>query len=302
MTIESKRAVLRAVRGPTRLQKALQALPKGGMERQAVAAGEVDAIIDYANSNIIMFPAARRTLRHGATVADAPAAHGTRVDNAVLAALPREDYEQLLAGLEAVHLEQGQMLHEEGTAFRYIYFPIDCVVCLLTATQGKRKVITGLVGCEGMVGMSLLFGVAASPVCAEVLAAGSALRMRADHFCIELSRCPALQGGLYRHAYLELGQARHTIACMSSSRLEQRVASMLLMISDRSRLQTVLLTQERLATVLHARRVSITLASASLRSRKLVRYNRGAIEILNRKGLEATSCSCYKRMGDLRTA
>jgi len=302
MAIENKLADHRAASAPSRLKTAIQALPKGGMEQRAIDAGEVDAIVDYANSNVIMFPIARRALRHSAIAEDVPAAYGTQVANAVLAALPREDYEQLLSGLESVNLAYGQVLHEEGTAFRYVYFPITCVVCLLTKTEGKRNVMTGMVGHEGMVGMSLVFGADASPVYANVLAAGAAMRMRANRFSNELSRCLALQRELYRYAYFELGQARHTIACMSFSRLEQRVASTLLMISDRSKSQTIFLTQESLADTLHARRVSITQASSSLRSRKLISYSRGAIRIINRKGLEQSSCSCYEKLSNLRTA
>jgi CRP-like cAMP-binding protein len=156
-----------------------------------------------------------------------------------------------------------------------------------------------MVGYEGMVGMPLVYGVDASSVRAQVLAAGTAMRMSAERFQDEFRRCLPLQRELYRYAYVELVQARQAVACISSHHLGQLLASMLLMISDRSGSQDIFLTQEYLAATLCARRVSITLAAATLRSRKLIRYSRGTISIVHRKGLEAASCSCYKKIETL---
>jgi CRP-like cAMP-binding protein len=156
-----------------------------------------------------------------------------------------------------------------------------------------------MVGYEGMVGMSLVYGVDASSVRAQVLAAGSAMRMPAERFRDEFRRCLPLQRELYRYAYVELAQARQAVACVCSHHLEQLLARMLLMISDRSGSQDIFLTQEYLAGTLRARRESITQAAATLRSRKLISYSRGKISIVRRKGLEAASCSCYKKLETL---
>ena len=285
-----------------RLQSALRQLPKGGVERQAVDAGEIDAVVDYANSNIILFPLARRALldaERGATAADRQPALQGLIANSVLAALPHTDYERLLPGLEAVAPKLGEVLHEEGAPIRYVYFLVDCVVALLTRTEGQRTAATGMVGYEGMVGMSLVYGVDASPVRAQVLAAGTAMRMPAEGFQDEFRRCLPLQRELYRYAHVELAQARQAVACISSHQLEQILARMLLMISDRSGSQDIFLTQEYLADTLRARRVSITHAATTLRSRKLISYSRGKISIVRRKGLEAASCSCYKKVETL---
>jgi CRP-like cAMP-binding protein len=292
------------VAGPesVRLQNALRQLPEGGVERQAVDAGEIDAVVDYANGNIIMFPLARRALgesARGATAAARQPALQGPVANSVLAALPRADYERLLPGLEPVAPKLGEVLHEEGAPIRYVYFLVDCVVSLLTRTESQRTAATGMVGFEGMVGMSLVYGVDASPVRAQVLAAGTAMRMPAERFQDEFRRCLPLQRELYRYAYVELAQARQAVACISSHQLEQILARLLLMISDRSGSQDIFLTQEYLADTLRARRVSITHAAATLRSRKLISYSRGKISIVRRKGLEAVSCSCYKKIETL---
>jgi CRP-like cAMP-binding protein len=293
MPNESRLANVRAAPGSAGLHRAIRLLPEGGLERQAIEAGEIDAVIDYRNANVIVFPAARRALRDAASrkaAVEAPAA------NSVLAALPRAEYQRLLPGLEAVTLQFGEVLHEPGTPIRYVYFPIDCVVCLLTRTEGQRTMETGLVGHEGMVGISLALGVDVSSARALVQAGGAAMRMPAACFQNELRRCVQLQRELYRCAYVKLTQARQAAACLASHLFVQRLACWLLMSADRSRSSEVLLTQEYLAAILGVRRVSVTMASASLRSRDLINYSRGKIRILNRKGLESASCSCYRRI------
>ena len=281
------------------LRAVLGRLPKGGPEQRAIEAGEVDAVIDYANTNVIMFPAARRALRVTAIRASASsrkAAIDVSAGNAVLEALPRADYQRLLPDLEFVTLKSGDVLHEPDAPIRYVYFPVDCVVCLLTSASGQRWVETGLVGYEGAVGISLALGVEVSSARALVLSPGTALRIPAAPFNNALLSCLSLQRELYRFAHAKLAQARQTAACFASHLIEQRIARLFLMTSDRSRSHEIFLTQEYLASILSVRRESVTASSTSLRARNLISWHRGRIEILDRKGLEAASCSCYRAM------
>jgi CRP-like cAMP-binding protein len=286
------------------LQSVLRQLPKGGLERQAIEAGEIDAVIDYGNANVIVFPAAARALRAAAKRALAEGREAVLeapVANRVLAALPRADYQRLLPGLEPVTLKFGEVLHEPGAPIRYVYFPVDCVVCLLMKTEGHRAIETGLVGYEGMVGIALALGVTVSPTRTLVQAGGTALRMSASCFDGELQRCPQLQREVYRYACVKMAQARQTVACVASHVFEQRLACWLLMTSDRLKSPEIELTQQYLGTILDVRRVSVTQASGSLQSRDLISYCRGKIRIVDRKGLEAASCACYSRVGALHT-
>jgi CRP-like cAMP-binding protein len=294
----------RAAPGPIALRRVINQLPEGGPEQQAIEAGEIDAVLDYASTNVILFPAARRAIRLAPSSPSPPARHAAPdapVANSLLAALTRAEYRKLLPGLEPVALRFGEVLHEPGAPIRYVYFPIDCTICLLSVTQHQRTVETGLVGFEGMVGISLVLGVDVSSVRALVQGAGAALRMPAARFQPAFRSCLSLQRELYRYAYVKLAQSRQAVACVASHRIKQRLACWILMTSDRSRSSVVALKQDQLSTILGVRRASVTLASLALRSRKLISACRGEIRIVNRAGLEAASCACYKPVEALHT-
>src|SRR5256885_1831 len=115
----------------------------------------------------------------------ARAARAAPAANSMLAALPRAQYQRLLGSLERVALTFGEVLYEPGERIRHVYFPVDALVSLLTVVEGHLALEVGMVGREGMVGVSLFFGTDASPVRALVQGAGTALRMKSARFCEE---------------------------------------------------------------------------------------------------------------------
>ena len=276
------------------LQSALLRLTKGGPEQQAINAGEIDAIVDYSSSNVILFSAARRALRAGAVRTSA--AHRGTLANSLLAVLPSAEYRHLLVGLEPVTLRLGEVLHEPAAPIRHVYFPIGGVVCLMTTVADHKAVEVGLVGHEGMVGIALVLADGASSVRAVVAASGAALRMEATRFHKTFMQCLSLQQELHRYTYAMLTQARQTIACNCFHLSDARLARWLLMTSDRAQSQEFFLTQSFLAEMLGLRRVTVTEIAGRLWRRKLISYGRGWIRILDRPGLEATSCQCYTKI------
>jgi len=226
-------------------------------------------------------------------------AKGNPIANILLAALPRKDYKSLLAGLEPVTLTYGEVLCEPGEPITHVYFPNDCLVSLLTTVEDHHALEVGLVGREGMVGISLALGTGVSSVRALVQGTGTAMRMNAALFRKEFRKSLPLQGELYRFIHAELAQARQTAACNRFHRVEARLARWLLMTRDRVRSAQFLLTHAFLADMLGVRRVGVSLAAGALQRRKLISYTRGKITILDRKGLEAASCGCYGIIKDL---
>lgn len=221
------------------------------------------------------------------------------IPNSVLAALPALAYTAMRSGFEEVRLDFGDILYEPGEVIRHVYFPGDSLVSLLTMVDQHSALEVGMVGREGMVGMSLTLGSGISPVRALVQGAGKALRMNATRFRKEFKRSLPLQRGLYTYLNALMAQITQTAACNRFHRIEGRLARWLLMTSDRVNSDKFELTQEFLSHMLGVRRVGVTEAASTLQEQKLIEYRRGHITILDHAGLEAASCPCYALVRDM---
>ena len=206
----------------------------------------------------------------------------------------------MLTGLEPVKLAYGQILYEPAGRIGHVYFPTDCLVSLLTATDQHRTLEVGMVGNEGMVGMPLALGVGVSAVRALVQGSGTAMRMTAARFRAEIKKRLPLQRALFLYTHLLMAQVSQTAACNRFHTADARLARWLLMTSDRLHTDSFRLTHEFLAHMLGVRRVGVTEAASALERKKLIDYSRGNIKILDRKRLEAASCTCYRIVKDLQ--
>jgi CRP-like cAMP-binding protein len=220
--------------------------------------------------------------------------------NLLLAAVPGPAYQRMATGLKPVELSYGQALYEPAGPIRHVYFPVDCLVSLLTAVDRSRTLEVGMVGNEGMVGMPMVLGISVSAVRALVQGAGTAMRMTAARFRSEFKNNPSLQRALFRYTHLLMAQVSQTAACNRFHEVDMRLARWLLMTSDRLQRDEFLLTHDFLAHMLGVRRVGVSQAAEDLKRNKLIDYSRGNITILDRKGLEAAACTCYRIVKDLQ--
>jgi CRP-like cAMP-binding protein len=215
------------------------------------------------------------------------------VTNRLLDALPDNDRRNLLSACEQVELAFGNVLYVPGENMRYVYFPTNSFISLLTPIEGHGNLEVALIGNEGMYGIPLLLGVDVTSMHGVVQGSGPAWRMDVGLFQRELKHSVALQQSLNHYLYVLMIQLAQTAACNRYHVVEERIARWLLMTRDRAHADDFHITHEYLAHMLGVRRVGVTKAAGALQRKKLISYSRGKVRINDIAGLESVSCSCY---------
>ena len=213
--------------------------------------------------------------------------------NRLLATLPKNEYKRLLPKLKTVRLVLGEVLYEPGAAIKYVYFPNDSIISLISKLSETSWLEVGMVGNEGMAGLAVFMGVNSSSTRALVQGAGTAMRMSAAAVRAEANQLGGLHHLLHRYSHALLAQVSQSSACNRFHFVNARLARWLLMTNDRLGAEEFPLTQEFLSNMLGVRREGVSKAAGALQAAKLIRYSRGMITVLNRRGLEAESCQCY---------
>ena len=214
-------------------------------------------------------------------------------ENRVLSSLPDRDRTRLLPQLEILTLFAKEKLYESGEDIHYIYFPLDCILVLLSSVDEKATVEVGLIGNEGMAGAQILMGAKHSNSEALILTEGKALRLPAPVLKKEAKRSSRIREVMLNYANALLAQSAQLAACHRYHTPKARLARLFLMIDDRVRTSEWRITQDLLAQLLGTRRATVTQAANQLQDDGLIQTIRGRIRFLNRQGLEKESCSCY---------
>jgi CRP-like cAMP-binding protein len=214
-------------------------------------------------------------------------------ENQLIELLPVMARRRLAGIAEQVQLIQSAVLGATGEPTAYVYFPVNGFISLVTSIDGKPVLEVGMVGREGMCGAHVALRVPTQPLHAVVQGAGTAWRVPISAFRKELDRCAALRLILDRYLYVLMNQLASAAACTRFHHIDARLSRWLLMMQDRAHADTFGVTQEFLSFMLGVRRVGISAAAAALQSKELIGYSRGRVAVLDRRGLEAVSCSCY---------
>jgi CRP-like cAMP-binding protein len=214
--------------------------------------------------------------------------------NHLLDGLQTDDLARLRPHLEAVTLTLRQSLNRPAEVIEFIYFPTGGIVSMVAALDDGSQVEVGVIGAEGMVGSSVLMGTETASSDAFVQIAGSALRVKSTILVDQANESRALRERLLLFTQALVFQISQTVACNARHDVEERLARWLLLAHDRVGKDHLSLTQEFVATMLGVRRAGVTVAAGTLQKAGLIRYNHGRITVLDRAGLEAASCECYR--------
>ena len=214
--------------------------------------------------------------------------------NHLLAVLPKVESARLVPHLQPVSLSLGEALYESGAQLDFVYFPTTAIVSLLYELENGASAEIAVVGNEGIVGIALFMGGGTMPNRAVVQSEGRALRLPGQLLKREFDRGGALQHLLLRYTQALLTQMAQTAVCNRHHTVDQQLCRWLLLSLDRLTAQELRMTQELIANMLGVRREGVTAAAGKLQKSGLIRYNRGRITVLDRRGLEARVCECYE--------
>ena len=221
-----------------------------------------------------------------------PSSHESKL-NQLLAALPNDELKRWLPELKLIELPLGRVLYESGGIEEYVYFPTSAIVSLLYVMENGDSAEIAVVGNDGIVGISLFMGGNSTPSRAVVQSEGRGYRMSAKMIKTEFAKAGPVTHLLLRYIQALITQMSQTAVCNRHHTLDQQLCRWLLMSLDRLKGNVLTMTQSLISNMLGVRREGVTAGALKLQNAGLIRYSRGRITVLDRKGLEERCCECY---------
>lgn len=214
--------------------------------------------------------------------------------NHLLAALPTAEFERIAPHLELIAMPLGEVLYESSGRLQHVYFPATAIVSVHYVMEDGAASEIVAVGNEGVLGIALFMGGNTTPNRAVVQTAGQGYQLNTHLLMEEFKRGGAVQHLLLRYTQAMITQISQTAVCNRHHSVEQQLYRWLLLTLDRSPTNELTITQELIASILGVRREGISDAAGLMQKAGLIRYRRGHITVLDRVGLEARACECYR--------
>jgi len=222
----------------------------------------------------------------------------SKIQNLLLAALPKNVFDKIEPSLKLVDLKLDEVLWEMDEKRRHIYFPTTAMICLLYETEDGESIEVGMTGRQGLVGVVTFIGDARMAKRAVVMNPGQAYVMKAKDVEKYFEEISDFQEICMLYTQTLLAQISQNVICNRLHSIEQQLCRFLLIISDNLQTTTIHMTHDRISNVLGVRRESVSTAAAQLQDEGLIKYAHGKIELLDRKGLLAVACECYEVVRD----
>ncbi len=217
----------------------------------------------------------------------------TPTGNRLLDSLSPADFALLEPFLKAVSLSSKDIMEKADTPVLAAWFPLNGIISVVTKSGGGRHIEVGLIGREGMSGISVVMGNAQSPNDSYVQVEGSAFRLETGELRRAMSQSFTLRDKLMRYAQALMFQTTQTAMANGSAKIGERLARWLLMAQDRMQRVDLPLTHEFLSIMLGVRRPGVTEALNAMEGRGLIKATRGAVRIIDRPGIVAWANGCY---------
>jgi CRP-like cAMP-binding protein len=218
--------------------------------------------------------------------------------NHLLAALPADEFARLEPDLEPVSLRLGEVLYESGDKMTHIYFPTTAIISLLYIMENGATAEIGIAGNDGLIGIALFMGGETTSSRAVVQSAGDAVRMKSGALKAAFALGGVFQNVLLRYTQSLMTQISQTAVCNRLHSVEQQLCRWLLINHDQLQTNKLVMTHDLIANMLGVRREGVSIAAGNLQKQGLIKYVRGTITVLDRKGLEIVACECYRVVKD----
>ncbi|HEY1680412.1 MAG TPA: Crp/Fnr family transcriptional regulator [Candidatus Tumulicola sp.] len=226
----------------------------------------------------------------------APVPEKTTTGNLFLDHLPPQVLAAIRPSLTFASFRRGETIFESDAAYQRVLFPIGSIVSIVLEMLDGSTAEVGLIGREGMTGLSIVLGQAAAQQRAIVQVPDSAQCLSVSDLRDLIEREPELKASMLRYAQATINTGTYLSACNSLHATNERCARWLLMAHDRVSDDVILLTQEFLSQMLGVQRTGVNVAAGALQEAGFISYARGHITIRNRRGLESAACECYERI------
>ena len=213
--------------------------------------------------------------------------------NRILAGLPVAEYARLADDLEFITFQSGERLYDAGDSLEFVHFPTTCIISLMLSAANGASAELGMIGNDGVTGLSLVLGSETTACALAVQCAGGAYRLPVEVMRWELDQAGSLRRLCLAYTQALMRQMAQSVLCNRHHTVEQQLCRWLLCSLDSLPDNQLEATQELIARMLGVRREGVTEAAGKLQAAGMIEYHRGHITVTNRPGLEARSCECY---------
>lgn len=213
--------------------------------------------------------------------------------NLLLARVPEDEYQALKPDLEFFPTKARTVLFERDQEIRHVYFPLTSCHSVLATMADGDAVEVGTVGNEGLSTVDVLMGSTVAIETTICQIPGDSLRIPIDKFRQALEHNKELQRLCYRFLQAYLSHVSQSVACNRLHTTEERFARWILASHDRVQRDQFQLTQEFLADMLGVHRPLVSLIARRFQLAGLIDYRRGIVTVIDRHGLEESTCECY---------